>query len=100
MDKERANYANAGQAGGVDTMALTKAYREKTWDECGIEEKVERLRGVLQDTRSWNRSLAEQQRHVQPHQHGQHGEILIAQGGYGLVGAQIGGGHRPYDPLD
>lgn len=40
--------AKANMAGsGVQVGTLGMAARERTWDECGIEEKVERMREAL-----------------------------------------------------
>lgn len=84
-----AEYANRAQ----------QAKREKTWDESGIEEKVERLRRHEQETRRWLQALQEQMQHVPEHQHGQHGEILVRQhGGYGMVAG--GQAQRRFDPLE
>lgn len=59
----------------MQTMGM--ASREKTWDECGIEEKVERLRREL---RSQGFGLQRAQRdaaNFREHEHNVHGEIVI-----------------------
>jgi len=46
-EKNMGNVQGAGAARGEPRAFEGVAAREKTWDECGIEEKVGRLRDVL-----------------------------------------------------
>lgn len=75
----RQDEAKISTAAGCDAAT---PQREKTWDECGIEEKVERLRyealrqsEVLQYTASSSSKALEL---AQRHQHGERGEVLVS----------------------
>lgn len=76
------------------------AKRDKTWDECGIEEKVERLRMMLMRTResaqyaAKNASAANDLAERHQHNHAT-GEVLRPVQRHG--GAMEGG--SSYDPL-
>ena len=101
MRDEVANQAGpigetAGRLGGFES-----AKREKTWDECGIEEKVERLRRVMRDQQhmiraGWNTAHAANEL-ARQHQHNSvTGEVLAAVNRGNMAGESIG---RSFDPL-
>lgn len=79
------------------------AAREKRWDECGLEEKVERLRRQLMQQRNVAeaayRTADEAKRVASEHQHGQYGSVMVpVYGGANLSrGGQLGG--SSIDPL-
>ena len=56
---------------------LTSAHRDKTWDECGIEEKVERLRRELMGWRWQITDLRRRTETFENHQHDSRGEIVV-----------------------
>lgn len=72
---DRPNKLMAGEA------AAKCAQRERTWDECGLEEKVERLRLEAQDRRSFidaGYALARKAwQLVRSHQHANDGRVLV-----------------------
>jgi hypothetical protein len=84
-----------------DKFISTK--REKTWDECGIEEKVERVRRAMRDQRymvdSTFRLVSAASETVHAHQHNNvTGEVLKPANRYdGLAGPE--GSARSFDPL-
>ncbi|TAK84320.1 MAG: hypothetical protein EPO20_14620 [Betaproteobacteria bacterium] len=65
----------------LDAGCETRAQREKRWDECGIEEKVERLRVVLRAV--GERSLQAQRVAVEAvdvarrHEHGAQMQVVM-----------------------
>lgn len=78
-----------------------RAERAKHWDECGIEEKVERIRRELLNQRDVARHALRQANEAHStaheHQHGSHGEVLKpVNRGYGL---QAEGCASGFDPL-
>lgn len=100
----RDEYTNQNQAGSalgrIDKTAIVDAKREKTWDECGIEEKVERIRrellGVRDMGHSAYRNANEARELAARHQHSASGEVLrSAERSGGMVGAE----GRGFDPL-
>src|SRR5262245_11770143 len=69
-------------SGGSQATPFTKASLEqKNWDECGLEEKVERLRSILLQTEQIGQiALQHSMEAVQigtQHQHGERGEVLM-----------------------
>jgi hypothetical protein len=73
---------------GLDAKlsALTPV-RDKRWDECGIEEKVERLRQELRGFRWWRDQVERRTQHFEEHQHDAFGNIVIplrSKHGYGM----------------
>lgn len=58
------------------------AKREKTWDECGIEERLERLRqqqrGTVRIQQDVIRNLRERVDMLERHQHNSLGEVLVS----------------------
>jgi hypothetical protein len=98
MREGEATLGAQGQSDGLQKLNATKAYREKTWSDCSIEERIERLRQHEQETRAWIEMVSRQQQVVPRHQHGTHGEILIEQHGNGgmMAGGQAG---LRFDPL-
>lgn len=77
------------------------ASREKSWDECGIEEKVERLRRVMQQQQhmvrsAWNTASAAQELARQHQHNNMTGEVLSAVNRHGSAGEAMG---RSFDPL-
>jgi hypothetical protein len=78
------------------------AKREKTWDECGIEEKVERIRHQLRQLRDMSqyvaRTASEAKEIAVSHQHNHAtGEVLRPVQRHG--GAEAGSDSRSFDPL-
>lgn len=76
---------------------------DKTWDECGIEEKVERIRQQLRAHRDVTeyaaRSASQALDLSRNHQHGATGEVLKPVNGHG-GGSQTGlVGGSGFDPL-
>ena len=77
-----------------------KASRSKTWDECSIEEKLERLRNEQRQSREALQYVAktavETQTVAERHQHNANGEVLVTprSGHSGMVG-----GSSNFDPL-
>ncbi len=61
--------------------------RDLKWEECGIEEKVERLREELRGHR-WALQQAQNEAHIlQEHEHNAKGEIVVplrSKRGYGV----------------
>ena len=101
MRDEVANQASSLSKGMIDP--IHRASREKTWDECGIEEKVERLRRAMRDQKhmvdaAW-RTANEAHNLAHGHQHNNvTGEVLKSAGGHGgMAGAEAMG--RSFDPL-
>ncbi len=92
------NYAKEEAIGKLGEAMMAK--REKTWDECGIEEKVERLRQQLRNHRDMSghtyRRASEAHDLAQNHQHSPTGEVLKPARERG--GAEQAGGSG-YDPL-
>jgi hypothetical protein len=80
-----------------------EAQREKTWAECGLEEKVERLRFILQQTKS-TAAYASQEankamRLASEHQHNNFGAVLQPVYGGGNLAGGLERGPRGFDPL-
>lgn len=99
---ERAEKESPLAGNGCDTIA--KSARLKTWGECGIEEKVERLRHELRDARNTAsyaaRNAGEAQRIASTHIHGELGQVAIpAESRGGQMGLQGDTEGRGYDPL-
>ena len=96
--------SNLSDMRGADravTPMAGRASREKTWDECPIEEKLERLRRELRDQRETfqyvARTATQAQSTAERHQHNQNtGEVLTSprQGSGGMMGDG-----RGFDPL-
>ncbi len=65
----------------LDAGCETRAQREKRWDECGIEEKVERLRMVLRavNERSSHaqRTAVEAHDIARRHEHGSQMQVVM-----------------------
>ena len=75
--------------------------REKTWDECGIEEKVERLRRVLQQQQhmvraAWNTASAAENLARQHQHNSMTGAVLSEVNRNNIAGEAMG---RSFDPL-
>lgn len=71
-----------------------EALRRRTWDEQGLEEKVELLRQQLRSKDFALREIREQLNVLMQHQHGPNGELLAP---LFRLGAQLTG--SSYDPL-
>ena len=65
------------EAAKENTMGLISREREKKWDECGIEEKVERLRRELLNQRWQVRQGYQNAEALQEHAHSATGEIVV-----------------------
>lgn len=82
-------------------VAEKQARREKTRDECGIEERLERLRAVEQQRNAFANDLLmnvrERVEKLEQHSHGQHGEVTVPLRYHGHSGGMVAG--RSYDPL-
>lgn len=87
MSEDLGRFAPLQQAG--------QAMRRKTWDELGLEEKIERIREVLRMKEFAIGELREQLGALLSHQHGTNGELLQPVR-YGMGGQGVG---RGYDPL-
>lgn len=90
------------QQGPQRTLASREfeAKREKTWAECGIEEKVERIREELQQQRRIGRAALNQANVAHElahyHQHAADGEVLQRARQRGLMaGEEVGQRHDP-----
>lgn len=60
-------------------MELNKpvAGRERTWDECGIEEKIGRLRRVIHELRWVVDDMLRRTRYFEEHRHDHSGQIVV-----------------------
>ena len=94
-------------AGPYEQELAAKAAAQKPWTDCGIEEKLERLRNEIVGARHavrWNNDRhsrnEEQLRRLQHHQHGGDGTVVVRvqdiDRGYGECAQQIAGS---FDPL-
>lgn len=65
-----------------DSLKAKEAARERTWAECGIEQKVERLRSELMRARETARGAANiassAERVAQCHEHNAGGRVLVS----------------------
>ena len=101
MDEAKQGYwdTRAVHESRVNEANVKMASREKTWDECGIEQKVERLRTALQQTRDLAKAGAETASNAMEiasgHQHGANGEALVCP----RIRSDNPFGHRRFDPL-
>lgn len=85
----------------ANTACDARPQRTRLWHECGLEEKVDRLRGELMQSReaalyaagTANRAESLSRRH----QHSVHGEVLISADERSNSG--IAAGRRSFDPL-
>ncbi len=80
---------------------INRPSREKTWDECGIEEKVERLRRAMRDQKhmvdaSWRTASAANDL-ARQHQHNPSTGAVLAEVNRHGGGAEAMG--RSFDPL-
>jgi hypothetical protein len=94
-------------AGAYQQELAAKAAAQKPWAECGIEEKLDRLRNEIMDARRavrWNNDRharnEEQLRRLQHHQHGGDGTVVVRiqdlDRNYNECGQPLQGG---FDPL-
>ncbi len=99
MREETAN--KAGDTLGMIPKPPMMASRERTWDECGIEEKVERVRSQIMMYRDMlqyaSRTASEAKDLAGRHEHNATGEVLqpVQRQGGGYA-ESIG---RSFDPL-
>jgi hypothetical protein len=98
---EQANTAGVDRAIAKMPEGLMNASREKTWDECGIEQKVERVRSQLLMYRDLlqyaSRTAGEAKELAGRHEHNAVGEVLQPVQRHGGGQAEVGG--RGFDPL-
>jgi len=97
-DEQEDRLKKAAPQAGTQTGAM----RELTWDECGIEEKVERLRRefrMARDIQEYTaRTAGDAAEIARDHSHGDHGQVLTPvrrHGGH----AELAGSGRGFDPL-
>ncbi len=76
MDKTR-KLAQAVMHEDEAKMIRAARAENKPWDECGIEEKVERLRGALRDLRWGLNDVRRRTAHFENHQHDALGQIVV-----------------------
>lgn len=78
------------QQEGLTTSAEIRAVRHKTWDECGIEEKVDRLRRELLAQRYQVRAALEATEGLREHEHSATGIMvpLHRRHGQGMVAGE------------
>lgn len=61
----------------LDAVAQTLNARSQSWDECGIEEKVERLRREVQNLRWGLNDMRRRTAHFEQHEHNAKGEVVV-----------------------
>lgn len=71
---------------------MDEVSRHKTWDELGLEEKVNRLRQVIRAKEMAISELREGFSTLMQHQHGKNGELLPPVYGGGMGQSQSGRG--------
>lgn len=100
MERETDSPLGQNQACEAGAKSIARA---KTWDECGLEEKVERIRQELRATRDTAgyaaRNSVEALKIAATHIHGELGQVAIQVQGHGQMGFSAGGEGRGYDPL-
>jgi hypothetical protein len=109
MEDEKVNYSNAAQLGQKTPQEgrVTGAARERRWHECGLEEKVERLRNILRhDIRIAGQTLNLLSRDVRllsEHTHDGRGQIAVPMAASAWSGTDPhppGYSYNPFTVLD
>lgn len=72
-----------------ETLGL-QAQREKYWGELSIEEKIERMRGVIKSQGSVMQALYQLERNFSQHQHSASGQIMLPFDRYISGGVNVG----------
>lgn len=87
------------ETSGTDCMKEVSSKRAGGWADSSIEEKIERLRRVLQTLPLELRHLQQRLAVLDNHQHGSQGQILVAHHmyGYGIPQGTTPG--HGFDPL-
>lgn len=62
---------------GLGQIGTPSLGRDKTWDESGIEEKVERLRRAVRDLRWGIQDARRRARQFEDHQHSALGDVVV-----------------------
>ena len=95
------NQEKLGDAMTIDNRKEIAMARRKTWDECGIEERQERLRDELRSQRNYlNNVLGRVENQVtkmESHTHGANGELLVPLLLHGLGEMDQIRGHDPLE---
>lgn len=70
--------SNLGLVGGAQSVGSTTLSGPKTWEQCSVDEKLERLRQEIDGWRRQCARLRESLSLFEGHQHGADGTILVS----------------------
>ena len=104
MDEAKQGYERAVYESRANEANVKMASREKTRDECGIEQKVEQLLTALQQAQDLAKAGAETASNAMEmaagHQHGARGEVLVRPAHRTAIHERnFPPGYRRFDPL-